>query len=179
MGERVGRPSMRWASRHRSRLTARGIAAVLGLLSAVLAVAVPFLPVNYGVSTLRWPTAEGTRSVSAPLVTQVPMWLTADVPCQSARDLDARTDRPGVLVATNPPTADYGSATGLSVRVDDGLLQVWSRGQQIGGGPIPSGSCSLSLRADPGGTRAELGGARVEVHRNGRGADAWLTVPAV
>ncbi|MFC7340235.1 arabinosyltransferase domain-containing protein [Saccharopolyspora griseoalba] len=161
MGERVGRPSMWWARGDRSRWAARAVAAVLGLVSAVLAVAVPFLPVNYDVTTLRWPTAEGTRSVSAPLVTQVPMWLTAHVPCETARELDARTERPGVVLATNAPDADYGKATGLSLRVDDGLLQVWSRGQQIGGGPIPPGSCSVDLRADPGGTRAELGGARL------------------
>ncbi|GAA2351554.1 arabinosyltransferase domain-containing protein [Saccharopolyspora halophila] len=140
-------------------MSARLCAAVLGLISAALALAVPFLPVNFDVSTLRWPTAEGTRSVSAPLVSQAPMWLTANVPCASARDLDLRSEEPGVLVATNAPEADYGRATGLSLRVDDGQLQVWSRGEEIGGGPVPAGDCAITLRADAAGTHAEAGGA--------------------
>ena len=61
----------------------RWFASVLGLLGAVLAIAVPFLPVEHDVNTLRWPTAQGTESVSAPLVSFEPLWMNATVPCLS------------------------------------------------------------------------------------------------
>ncbi|MER5394227.1 arabinosyltransferase domain-containing protein [Saccharopolyspora sp. NPDC002686] len=138
---------------------ARRWAVVLGLLSALAALAVPLLPVDHDITTLKWPTAQGTAPVSAPLVTHAPLWITADVPCASARSLDARSNGPAVLVATNPPSSEYGGVTGLSLQVDDGKVALWSRGQQIGSTALPAGDCAIALRADETGTRAEIGGA--------------------
>ncbi|GAA0527753.1 arabinosyltransferase domain-containing protein [Saccharopolyspora thermophila] len=139
--------------------SARRWAALLGLLSAVLAVAVPFLPVEHEITTLRWPTAEGTHSVSAPLVSHAPLWLTAEVPCRAARDLDARTSGPAVLVSTNAPSSFYGGMTGLSLQVDAGKVVLWSRGRQAGAVPVPDGDCVISVRADATGTSAAVAGA--------------------
>ncbi|MGW1675861.1 arabinosyltransferase domain-containing protein [Saccharopolyspora sp. NPDC002376] len=139
--------------------TARRWAVVLGLLSALAALAVPLLPVNHDITTLKWPTAQGTAPVSAPLVTHTPLWITADVPCTSARSLDARSNGSAVLVATNPPSSEYGGVTGLSLQVEDGKVVLWSRGQQIGSTALPAGDCAISLRADETGTRAQIGGA--------------------
>ncbi|MCI2416438.1 arabinosyltransferase domain-containing protein [Saccharopolyspora sp. K220] len=141
----------------RSR-SARCWAAVLGLCAALLALAVPLLPVEHDITTLRWPTAEGTKPISAPLVSHAPLWLTADVPCAAARNLDARIDGPGVLIATNAPSSDYGGLTGLSLQIDAGQLVLWSRGHQAGTAVLPEGDCAISVRSDAAGTQADVGG---------------------
>src|SRR5690349_8155183 len=60
----------------------RRLAAGLGLLSAVLALAIPFLPVSQNTAQLSWPTAGGgTAPVTAPLVALRPESFDATVPC--------------------------------------------------------------------------------------------------
>jgi arabinosyltransferase C len=131
---------------------------LLGLCSALLALAVPLMPVDHDVTTLQWPTAEGTKPVSAPLVSHSPLWLTADVPCAAARNLDSRIDGPGVLIATNAPSSEYGGLTGLSLQVDSGQVVLWSRGHQAGTAVLPEGDCAISVRSDASGTQANVGG---------------------
>ena len=75
------------ATRRPSASRLKFFASLFGVIGTVLALAVPFLPVNYDITTLRWPTAQGTQSVSAPLVSYSPVWLNAEVPCESARSL--------------------------------------------------------------------------------------------
>ncbi|MFC7342217.1 arabinosyltransferase domain-containing protein [Saccharopolyspora griseoalba] len=146
---------------HESAKKLRLIASVLGLVGTALALLVPFLPVNHNVGTLKWPTAEGgTRAVSAPLEAYSPVWLKAKVPCASARDLDARSQGPGLLLSTNPPTSDYGNLTALTLQVDDGQVQLYSKGQQISTTELPAGDCTIELRADASGTKAHVGGER-------------------
>ncbi|WP_344930722.1 arabinosyltransferase domain-containing protein [Saccharopolyspora gregorii] len=135
----------------------RWFASVLGLLGAVLALAVPFLPVEHDVNTLRWPTAEGTESVSAPLVSFEPLWMDATVPCASIRSLDARTQGPANLLSTNPPDSDYGNLTGMTLQVDNGQVTLLSKGQQISTMPLPPGDCAIEVRSDAIGTKVELG----------------------
>ncbi|WP_010313485.1 arabinosyltransferase domain-containing protein [Saccharopolyspora spinosa] len=132
-------------------------ASVFGLLGTVLALAVPFLPVNYNITTLKWPTAEGTKSVSAPLVSYSPVWLNAEFPCTAVRSLDLRTNGPATLLSTNPPSSDYGKLTGLTLQVDNGHLTMLTKGQQVGTVPLPGGDCSLSLHSDAFGTTASVG----------------------
>lgn len=132
-------------------------ASILGLLGAVLAIAVPFLPVFHDITTLKWPTAQGTKPVSAPLVSYSPLSLDANVPCESVRDLDARTNGPGVLLSTNPPNSEYGKLTGLTLQVDNGQLTLLSQGQQLSSVPLPEGSCAVSISSDPSGTQANVG----------------------
>ncbi|KAA5834436.1 arabinosyltransferase [Saccharopolyspora hirsuta] len=140
---------------------ARRWAVLLGLLSALAALAVPLLPVQHEITTLKWPTAQGTAPVSAPLVTHAPLWLTAEVPCASARSLDARSNGAAVLIATNPPSSTYGGVTGLSLQVEGGEVTLWSRGQRIGSTALPAGDCAISVRADSSGTRADVGGTEL------------------
>ncbi|MFI0463896.1 arabinosyltransferase domain-containing protein [Saccharopolyspora sp. 5N102] len=133
-------------------------ASLLGLVGTVLALLVPFLPVNHDVVTLRWPTAEGTRSVSAPLVAYSPLWLDTKVPCAAARSLDARTAGPAILLSTNPPSSDYGRLTGLTLQVDEGQAALFSKGRQISTVQLPAGACSIDVRADADGTTASIDG---------------------
>ncbi|GAB3285959.1 arabinosyltransferase domain-containing protein [Parasphingorhabdus pacifica] len=129
----------------------------MGLVGAVLAISVPFLPVNHNITTLEWPTAQGTQSVSAPLVSFSPQSLDAEVPCASARDADARTPGTAVLLSTNPPSSEYGSLTGLVLQITDGQLTLISKGQQVSTVPLPAGDCSVSIRSDASSTTATIG----------------------
>ena len=125
---------------------------MFGLAGTVLALLVPFLPVDHDVATLRWPTAQGTRAVSAPLVAYSPVWLDARVPCAAVRSLDARTTGPATLLSTNPQSSDYGKLTGLILQVDGGQVALLSRGQQAGTTPLPTGNCEFAVRSDASGT---------------------------
>jgi arabinosyltransferase C len=135
----------------------RLFAALIGLLGAVLALAAPFLPVRHDITTLKWPTAQGTQSVSAPLVAYSPVWLDATIPCATARSLDARTAGPATVVSTNPPTSDYGKLTGLAVQVANDQITVLSRGQEIGTAPMAGGTCTIAVHSDGHETRASVG----------------------
>ncbi|GAA2333751.1 arabinosyltransferase domain-containing protein [Saccharopolyspora halophila] len=132
-------------------------ATVLGVLGTVLALAVPFLPVNYDITTLKWPTAEGTKDVSAPLVAYEPVWLKADVPCQAARSLDARSNGPAVLLSTNPPKSDYGDLTGMVLQINNGQLTMLVKGQQLGSVAMPGGDCSLRVNSTAYGLKSTVG----------------------
>ncbi|MFC7342414.1 arabinosyltransferase domain-containing protein [Saccharopolyspora griseoalba] len=144
-------------SRRPSTKRLKLFASVLGLLGTVLALSVPFLPVDYNVTTLKWPTAEGTKDVSAPLVAYEPLWLKADVPCPAARSLDARTNGPAVLLSTNPPNSDYGDITGMVLQVDNGQLTLLMKGQQLGSVALPAGDCSVSVNSTAYGLKATAG----------------------
>ncbi|PXY30323.1 arabinosyltransferase [Prauserella coralliicola] len=145
-------------SSRRRRVKLLGLlATIVGTLSAILAIAVPLLPVNQQVTTLDWPTEQGTRAVAAPLTAQAPVRLTAEVPCTAATDLDRRTDGPATLVSTNAPTSEPGRLTGLALRVDSGLLTITTRGQQLGSAPIGPGECVIEIRSDSAGTSARIG----------------------
>ncbi|RRO20381.1 arabinosyltransferase [Saccharopolyspora rhizosphaerae] len=150
--------STRITRRDPVRRRAGAVAAVLGLLSAVLAVAVPLLPVNHDVTTLTWPTAQGTRSVSAPLVSHAPLWLNATVPCASARSLDTRTNGPAELLATNAPSGTYGSLTGMNLQVERGQVTLFARGHQLGEATLPAGDCAITIKSDAAETRADIAG---------------------
>jgi arabinosyltransferase C len=145
------------SGRDRSTKRLRLFASIVGLVGAVVALAVPFLPVNFDTTTLKWPTAEGTKPVSAPLVSYSPVWLDAKVPCASARSLDARTVGPGNLISTNPPSSEYGKLSALVLQVDNGQLTLLTNGQQLSTVPLPAGDCTISVRSDATGTTATVG----------------------
>ncbi len=150
--------STRKARRDPSLTRLRVAASVLGILGTLLSLSVPFLPVTHDITKLKWPTAQGTRSVSAPLVSYSPVWLDATVPCETARSVDARTPGPGILLSTNPPSSKYGNLTGMILQIADGQLTLLSKGRQLGTTPIPSGDCSISVHSDAYSTTATVGG---------------------
>ncbi|MGW1682344.1 arabinosyltransferase domain-containing protein [Saccharopolyspora sp. NPDC002376] len=122
-----------------------------------MAVAVPFMPVRYDVTTLAWPTAQGTDAVSAPLAAYSPVRLDIEVPCAAARELDARSTDPAVLVSTNAPSSEYGKLTGLLLQVHDGQVALVVRGQQLGSAVLPDSECSISVHSDGHRTFAAVG----------------------
>lgn len=141
----------------RSAKRLRWIAALFGVLGTVLALSIPFLPVNYQITTLEWPTAQGTRAVSAPLVNYSPISIDASTTCATARGLDARTDGSAMLFSTTPLNSDYGKLTGMSLRIDNGQLTLLTRGQVLSSVPLPQGDCDITLHSDGSHTEASVG----------------------
>ncbi|QUH01895.1 arabinosyltransferase domain-containing protein [Saccharopolyspora erythraea] len=135
----------------------RLLAVLCGLLGALAALAVPFLPVHHQATTLQWPTEQGTRAVSAPLAAYSPIGLDLRVPCSTARGLDARSPEPAVLLSTNPPEAEYGDLTGLRLEVQDERLRLIVRGRQLGTAQLPDGDCAITVHSDGNGTTADIG----------------------
>ncbi|WP_295146583.1 arabinosyltransferase domain-containing protein [Saccharopolyspora sp.] len=144
----------------RNARSLRWFAVACGVLGALAAVLLPFLPVRYEITTLQWPTAQGTQAVSAPLSAYQPIRLDLDMPCSTAQGLDARTPGPAVLLSTNPPEAEYGTMTGLRLEVQDGQLRLISQGRQLGTTELPAGDCAIGVHSDGHSTDAEAGGAR-------------------
>ncbi|MEC3982217.1 arabinosyltransferase domain-containing protein [Amycolatopsis sp. H20-H5] len=129
----------------------RLIAVTLGLLSALCALAFPFLPVVQDTAEIVWPNGTDTRAVSAPLTGYWAQDMRVDLPCETIRSVDARTTGPALLYATVPDGrtdthADNGA--GLQLRIDNGVLLASSQGQQIANQPLPETGCSVVLTSD-------------------------------
>jgi arabinosyltransferase C len=146
----------------------RCAAATLGLLGALLAVAVPLLPVIQTTSVITWPQRGHLAPVNAPLSTFAPQSLAATIPCAAAAALDARSPLPAPVLATTPPGSPKGAAVGMVLQVADGTLSLISRGQALGttplGGtspgavPVAAGPCLITLVSAASGTTASAGG---------------------
>ncbi len=97
---------------------ARIVAVVAGLLGFVLALATPLLPVKQTTAQINWPqvsaASQPVGSVSAPLISYVPIDVEISVPCSAIGELD----QPGqsVLVSTTPKDAPKAVERGLFIR---------------------------------------------------------------
>ncbi|MEK6443530.1 arabinosyltransferase domain-containing protein [Pseudonocardia sp. T1-2H] len=137
----------------------RRVAAGLGILAALLAIATPFLPVQQNTAELSWPTAEnGTAPVTAPLVALRPERLDATVPCAAITSLDARSPGPATVFTTTPPGSPDGAAVALTVRVTDGTLTVDDRGERVAEVAVGPAGCTLGVASDVDRTTVEVGG---------------------
>lgn len=137
----------------------RWLAGGLGLIGTLVALAIPFLPVNYDVVEITWPTASGTGAVTAPLPGYQPLSLDASVPCAVLRGLSARVGGgSGVVFATTPPSSQYGNIAGLSVLVHAGQVAVTDSSQQLASTAVPAGSCTLSVHSDGVSTSVRMDG---------------------
>ena len=140
-------------------------AAVFGLLGALLAIAVPLLPVIQDTAVITWPRPGHLAPVNAPLVTFQPQSLTATIPCAAAASVDARSTQPASLLATTPPGSTDGAAVGMVLQVADGKLILISRGQPLGNillstVPASVGQCMIKVASDARGTTASAGAIR-------------------
>ena len=140
-------------------------AATLGLLGALLAIAVPLLPVIQRTAVITWPRPGHLAPVNAPLVTFQPQSLTAAIPCAAAASVAARSTQPTALLATTPPGSTEGAAVGMVLQVADGKLTLISRGQALGNilvntVPAPVAQCMIRIASDARGTTASAGATR-------------------
>ncbi|MRH86128.1 arabinosyltransferase [Nocardia sp. SYP-A9097] len=100
------------------------IAIVAGVLGALFALATPFLPVEQTTAVVDWPQNGTLGNVDAPLMSQVPIDLTASIPCSAIQQLDPRG---GILLATAPPQGRGADLEGLFVRVSGDNVDVLDR----------------------------------------------------
>ncbi|MFI9511447.1 arabinosyltransferase domain-containing protein [Nocardia sp. NPDC052566] len=134
----------------------RLIALVSGLLGFVLALLSPLLPVKQDQATLDWPQA-GSPSVEAPLVSYVPLSLTATLPCALAQTTT------GTVLSTIPVASGKATTKGLVVSVADGTLSVLQRDVPLLSAPVAelaeNGCRSITIDATPAATTVEFAGA--------------------
>ncbi|MPZ64834.1 MAG: arabinosyltransferase [Pseudonocardiaceae bacterium] len=136
-------------------------ATVLGLLGALLAIAVPLLPVVQDTAVINWPAGDGVAPVNAPLAAYQPQELSATVPCATAASLDARSPEPAPLVATTPPASSDGAEVGMLLQVADGNVAAISRGQLLGTAALPPGPCDVQVDSSVAGTTVTVGDRQV------------------
>lgn len=138
------------------------LAAVLGLLGALAAIAVPFLPVHEHTAALRWPQQSTVTDVTAPLVAYAPARLEIAVPCAAMSGVAASGG--GTVLSTVPAGAPDAAKKGLLVSVRGGTLAVDLRGQTLLTTPVAEltgAGCALNLTSTATATTAQLAGRTV------------------
>ncbi len=135
------------------------LAVVTGLLGALLAVATPLLPVNQTTAELNWPQDDKVGSVTAPLVSFVPIDMDLSVPCSLATRLPASG---GVLLSTLPTAGQEASARALFIRATADTLTVTDRDVVILTTPRAAAQqnpdCRILFHADGTGVSARFAG---------------------
>lgn len=139
---------------------ARWVAMIAGLIGVVLAVATPLLPVTQTTATLNWPQGGQLANVTAPLISQAPVSLTATVPCSVIRDMPAGG---GLVMGTAPAEGRGAALNAMLVNVTEDRVDVIVRNvvvasverDRVTGSP----SCSrIDITSDHDGTYAEFVG---------------------
>ncbi len=134
----------------------RLIAIVTGLLGFVLALLTPLLPVREDRATLDWPQA-GDPSVTAPLVSYVPLRLDATLPCSLLPAIGSA----GTVVSTVPVASGQAATKGLVVSVADGTLSVLLRDIPMLSAPVAelAGCQQIVISSTDAATTVEFVGA--------------------
>lgn len=137
--------------------TARLTAIVTGLLGVLFALATPFLPVVQTTAALNWPQNGQITSVDAPLVSEVPIDLSAAIPCSTVNQLPPRG---GILFATSPPQGENAPLSAMFVRVSDASVDVLDRNVVVATAPREDmNRCqTIALTSDVHRTGAEFVG---------------------
>ncbi|MBB5913639.1 arabinosyltransferase B [Nocardia transvalensis] len=158
--------------------TARLVALIAGLLGALFALATPFLPVTQTTAAVNWPQGGTLGSVQSPLMSQVPVDLTASIPCSLVDQLPAQG---GMLLATAPPQGDRASLEAMFVRVSSTSVDVVDRNAVVASAERSelAGCTTIDISSDNGRTVAEFKGATREVERPVEGGAPGATEKAV
>jgi arabinosyltransferase B len=102
----------------------RWVATIAGLLGFVLSVATPLLPVVQTTATLSWPQHGELNNVTAPLISQVPVRMTVNVPCGVVRSMPPTG---GLLLGTAPKNGKDAALNGLFVNVTNQRVDITDR----------------------------------------------------
>lgn len=100
---------------------ARWVATIAGLLGFIAAVAVPLLPVTQTTATLNWPQQSRLDNLTAPLISQAPVSLTASIPCSVVRGMPADG---GLVLGTAPAEGRDAALNAMLVNVSDERVDV-------------------------------------------------------
>ncbi|MFF5986839.1 arabinosyltransferase domain-containing protein [Prauserella flavalba] len=147
------------SARDRTRMWRR-LALFLGLVAAACAFAFPFLPVVQDTARIEWPTDGDTTQVNAPLAGYWAQDLRMELPCPTVQSVDGRTAGDALLMST-VPAARLGNGAGMQLRVDDGLLVAYNRGEQVVRQPLPPSGCDVLFHSNAHGTSLSVGGTPV------------------
>lgn len=102
----------------------RWMAVVSGLLGFVLSVLTPLLPVVQTTATLTWPQGGQLSNVTAPLISQAPVSLTATVPCDVIR---AMPPEGGMVMGLAPQKGKDAALNSLFVTVTGKRVDITDR----------------------------------------------------
>ncbi len=142
---------------------ARWVATIAGLLGFVLAVATPLLPVTQTTATLNWPQHGQLENVTAPLISQAPVSLTATIPCTAVASMP---DKGGLILGTAPSEGRDAALNAMLVnattsRVDvivrNVVVATVDRERVTGIGSAP-GCSSIDITSSLDGTYADFVG---------------------
>ncbi|MGE0220354.1 MAG: arabinosyltransferase, partial [Mycolicibacterium sp.] len=136
---------------------------IAGLLGFVAAVAVPLLPVTQTTATLNWPQQGQLTNVTAPLISQAPVSLTATVPCTVIRDMPADG---GLVFGTAPKQGRDAALNAMLVNVTEERVDVIVRNvviasverERVAGTGTAPGCSSIDITSNLDGTYAEFVG---------------------
>lgn len=110
----------------------RWLAIVSGLVGFVLSVLTPLLPVVQTTATLNWPQNGQLSNVTAPLISQAPVSLTATVPCDLVR---AMPPAGGMVVGLAPQKGRDAALNSLFVTVTGQRVDITDRNVVIASVP--------------------------------------------
>jgi len=137
----------------------RWVAIIAGLVGFVLSVATPILPVTQTTATLNWPQANSVGSVTAPLITQAPVKLTATIPCQVIRSMPATG---GLVLGTAPAQGKDATLNALFVNVTAERVDITDRNVVVASVPrarVTAAGCQrIEITSDTSGTFADFVG---------------------
>jgi len=102
----------------------RWVAVVAGLLGFVLSILTPLLPVVQTTATLNWPQGGQLTNVTAPLISQTPVSMTATVPCEVIRSMPPKG---GLVLGLAPLKAKDATLNSLFVTVDAQRVNITDR----------------------------------------------------
>ena len=139
---------------------ARWVATIAGLVGFVLSVLTPLLPVVQTTATLNWPQNASLTNVTAPLISQVPVSLTASIPCQVIRTMPPEG---GLVLGTAPLDGKQAALNALLVNVTKDRVDVTDRNVVIGSVPrsqVTAACERIEITSSEAGTFATFVGLR-------------------
>lgn len=138
----------------------RWVAIVAGLIGFVLSALTPLLPVVQTTAQLNWPQQGQFGNVTAPLISQTPVTMTATIPCDVLRTLPPSG---GLVFGTVPKDGKQAALNGLLVNVSSSRVDITDRNVVIASVPrlkaISNPGCSrIEIISDKNGTFATFVG---------------------
>ncbi len=102
----------------------RWVAMIAGFLGFALSVLTPILPVVQTTATLNWPQQGQLGNVTAPLISQAPVSLTATVPCELIRSMPPAG---GMILGLAPKKGKEATLNSLFVNVSAARVDITDR----------------------------------------------------
>lgn len=97
---------------------------VAGLIGFLLSALTPLMPVVETTATLNWPQQGQLNNVTAPLISQTPVTMTATIPCSVLRSMPPAG---GLVLGTAPKEGKQAALNALFVNVTDKRIDITDR----------------------------------------------------